>query len=170
MPTNWWMFFVSAAIPLLVGFFWYGNMGFGKKWMSVNGFSEEDLQGANMALIFGLSYFFCVMISFVYSGMVIHQTSIFQVMMPEIQDSNSEVFAYAQDFFAKYGDRHRTFSHGAVHGVLLAIFFVFPLISINALFERRGWTYIFIHFGYWLVCLVLMGGLLCTTLTFSPLV
>ena len=56
MPTNWYLFFATALIPLVVGFFWYGNMGFGKKWMKVNGFTEESLAGANMGLIFCLLY------------------------------------------------------------------------------------------------------------------
>ena len=81
MPTNWYLFFATALIPLVVGFFWYGNMGFGKKWMKVNGFTEESLAGANMGVIFGLSYFFGVMISLALSGVVIHQTSVLQVMI-----------------------------------------------------------------------------------------
>ena len=43
MPTNWYLFFATALIPLIIGFFWYGNMGFGKKWMHINGFTEESL-------------------------------------------------------------------------------------------------------------------------------
>ena len=169
MPTNWWMFLVAGAIPMLVGFFWYGNMGFGKKWMSVNGFKEEDLAGANMGMIMGLSYLFCVMLAFFYSSMVIHQTSVYGLGVPEIQEAGSAIQNDFGALLSKYGDRHRTFQHGAAHGLFATIFFVFPLIAINALFERRGWAYIFIHAGYWLVCLVLMGGLLCQTIQFPSI-
>ncbi|MEM1124806.1 MAG: DUF1761 domain-containing protein, partial [Bacteroidota bacterium] len=34
---------------------------------------------------------------------------------------------------------------------------------MNALFERRGWKYIWIHTGYWFITLALIGGLLCAT-------
>lgn len=32
---------------------------------------------------------------------------------------------------------------------------------INALFERRGFKYIAIHTGYWLITLAIIGGLMC---------
>lgn len=167
LPTNWYMLLVAAAIPMLVGFFWYGNMGFGKKWMSVNGFTDEDLEGANMGLIMGLSFLFCVMLAFFYSSMVIHQTNVFGLLVPEALEAGSAIQNDFNDFMSKYGDRHRTFRHGAAHGVFATIFFVFPLIAINALFERRGWGYIFIHVGYWFICLVLMGGLICQTIEYA---
>ena len=81
----------------------------------------------------------------------------------------SEAQAEFNALMAKYGDAQRGFSHGAMHGSMVSIFFVLPLIAINSLFERRGWKYTFIHFGYWFCSLVLMGGLLCQTLQYSPL-
>ncbi len=169
MPTNWYMYLVAGLIPLAVGALWYGNLLFGKKWMSVNGFREEDLQGANMGLIFGLTYLFSVMIAFTLGGMVIHQTAVFQMMMPDVMEAGSDVQSQFNELMAVYGGNFRSFSHGVLHGVIAVIFFVLPLIAINSLFERRGWTYIFIHAGYWLVCLGLMGGLLCATLEYAPL-
>ena len=167
MADNWWMFFVAALIPLAVGFFWYGNMGFGKKWMSVNGFSDEDLSGGNMGLIFGLSFLFSAFIAFTMSGIVVHQTAVFQLMMPEVMEVGSSAHADYGELMTKYGNNFRDFKHGVIHGVIITLFFVFPLIAINALFERRGWAYIFIHTGYWLVSLSLMGGLLCQTLIYA---
>ena len=35
------------------------------------------------------------------------------------------------------------------------------VIGINALFERKGFKYIAINAGYWILCLGLMGGVLC---------
>ena len=60
-----------------------------------------------------------------------------------------------------YALEHRSFSHGAFHGVLDSIFFVLPVLGINALLERKGAKYIFINLGYWAVTLALMGGLIC---------
>ncbi|MDG2450581.1 MAG: DUF1761 domain-containing protein, partial [Saprospiraceae bacterium] len=62
----------AAIIPLLVGAVYYGPL-FGKSWMNVNGFTEEDLKGGNMALIFGLSLLFSFMIALSLSTIVIHQ-------------------------------------------------------------------------------------------------
>lgn len=169
MPTNWWMFLLAGLIPMVVGFLWYGDMLFGKKWMKVNGFVKEDLEGANMGLIFGLSYLFSVMIAFFLSSVVLHQNGVVGLLGPGVFESGSALQNEFNDIMSKHGGNFRTFAHGALHGGALAVFFVLPLIAINALFERRGWAYIWIHFGYWFICLLVMGGLLCQTLTYAPL-
>lgn len=61
----------------------------------------------------------------------------------------------------KYGNNFRTFKHGVFHGVISGIFLIFPLFAINAMFERKGFKYIFINSGYWLVSFALMGGIIC---------
>lgn len=168
MPLNWYMLFIAAFIPMIVGAIWYGPI-FGKKWMNVNGFSEEDLKGGNMVLILGLSYLFSVFMAFAVTGIAIHQTGAFQMMAPDIMESGSQAQQLFNDLMAQYGDRYRSFGHGALHGGFLAAIFVFPMIAINALFERRGWAYIGIHSGYWFVTLLLMGGLLCATIVYPTL-
>lgn len=165
-PENWYMFFVAALIPMVVGSIWYGPL-FGKKWMNINNFTEEYLKEGNMAVIMGVSYFLSLMLALALSGSVIHQSQIpglfanFDPTGPEVADM--------QAFMTKYGDVHRTFTHGVVHGIINSIFLALPLIAINALFERRGATYIFVHFGYWLITIALMGGLLCATLKWAPM-
>ena len=37
----------------------------------------------------------------------------------------------------------------------------FPILAINAMFERKTVKYIAINTGYWVVTLALMGGILC---------
>ncbi len=91
------------------------------------------------------------------------------MMFPEILEAGSAAQTEYNELMTRYGDAQRGFKHGMVHGSIISFFFVLPLITINSLFERRGWKYIFIHFGYWLICLLLMGGLLCQVLEFSPL-
>lgn len=163
------MLFVIALVPLLVGAVYYNPKVAGTVWMKSNGFTEEDLLGANMGLIFFLAYLFSCMLALFYSSMVIHQSSFVSLMIPEVLEAGSAIQKDVIDFMAKYGDRHRTFSHGAAHGVFTTIFFATPLIAINALFERKGWKYVLVHFGYWLITLVLMGGFLCATLEYAPI-
>ena len=169
MPENYYMYFLVALIPMIVGAVYYNPKVVGGAWMKSNGFTEESLQGGNMAVIFGVSYLFSLMLTFFFSGLVIHQTSIFSLLVPEIMEPGNVVQQDFTAFMEKYGDRHRTFSHGAVHGFITSLFFVLPLIGTVALFERRGAKYIFIHFGYWLITLILMGGVLCATLRFAPI-
>ena len=61
----------------------------------------------------------------------------------------------------KYGNNFRSFGHGAIHGIIASVFFVLPVVAINALFERRSWKYIMLHWGFWAVSLLIMGGLIC---------
>ena len=171
MPINWYMYFVAGLIPLFVGFIYYNKNVIGNTWMKINGFTEESIKAKNpnMAVTFIASYIFSVMIAFILTYLVIHQTGYFSLLMPEALEAGSAFQNDINEMISTYGDRHRGFSHGAAHGMFAAIFFALPLIGINALFEMRGWKYIFLHFTYWLICLVLMGGLLCATLKYVPL-
>lgn len=169
MPINFYMFFVAGLIPLIVGSLYYSPMVAGNAWMKANKFTEESMKGANMAMIMGLSYLFSCFIAFIMAGAVIHQGGAFGMMYPEVMESGSETQKHFNQLMEMYGDNSRDFKHGLIHGIITSLFFVTPIIAINALFERRGWKYILIHTGYWLITLALMGGLLCATLEYAPL-
>jgi hypothetical protein len=91
-------------------------------------------------------------------AIVIHQMGLFGMMA---NDKSPEAIAIFNDMMAKYGKEFRTFKHGAFHGTISAILIALPLIAINALFEKRGFKYILIHVGYWLVTFILIGGVIC---------
>ena len=52
---NWWPVLLGALAFFLVGAIWYGVL-FSKAWQKAAGISDEQLQGGNMALIFGLTF------------------------------------------------------------------------------------------------------------------
>jgi len=161
MEINYLLLFATALIPLAVGSLWYSNFLFGKVWFRESGMTEEKMSSGNMVLIFGLTYLFGLFLSNGLAGWSVHQmmTENLFVMQPGYTDQTGEYYEFFQTFMAKYGDLHRSFGHGAVHGVVATITLALPLIGINALFERRGWKYIGVHFGYWLVVMVLMCGI-----------
>ena len=41
------------------------------------------------------------------------------------------------------------------------LFLALPILGTNALFERKGFKYIAVNAGYWILTIALMGGLLC---------
>lgn len=170
MPTNFYMYFLVGLIPMIIGAIWYNPKVMGTAWMQSNGFKEEDLEGSNMGMIFGLSYLFSVMLAFAMTSLVIHQGGVVSSSMSGAGVWTPEAVQDINNFMVKYGSNFRTFSHGTLHGIIMAVFIVLPLIAINALFERRGWKYILIHVGYWVICLGLMGGILCQFLEFAPMV
>ncbi|QNM85137.1 DUF1761 domain-containing protein [Polaribacter pectinis] len=162
MEMNFYIFFVSALVPLIIGFIWYGPL-FGNAWMKEMGFTKESLAGKNMALTFILCYVFSFLMSFFLMFLVIHQMGVMQTLQGEIgfEEQTGEAFNYFQDFIANYGDRFRTFKHGALHGTMSGFIFALPIIAINGMFERKSTKYIAINAGFWIVCLAIMGGILC---------
>ena len=55
--VNYWAVLVSALSAFVVGWFWYGPL-FGKKWMKLNDFTEEQLRKGSLSLplIMGINY------------------------------------------------------------------------------------------------------------------
>lgn len=163
MANHWYIIFLTGIIPLLTGFIWYHPKTFGNTWMKLNGFTPESLKQGNMALIFGLCYLFGVMLSVALLTITIHQMSMYSIFEndPLMKDPNSESSLYLKHFLETYGNRFRYFRHGALHGAIAAFFIALPLIGTNAAFERRGFRYVAIHIGYWILTLALMGGCIC---------
>ena len=159
MELNYYILLLAALIPLFIGFIWYNPKVFGKAWMNSSGLTEEKMKGANMPLIFFLSYVFSILIASVIMQMSIHQFGVLSTLGgSELDESSTQ---YLADFMAKYGTNFRTFKHGVLHGVLAGFFFAMPVLATNAMFERKGFKYIAINSGYWIVSLGLMGGVIC---------
>lgn len=163
MLPNFPILLLAALIPLVVGMVWYHPKVMGTAWMKHAGMTEEKIAGANMAVIFGLTYVLSFMLAIMLNTIVIHQGGIYSTLAnnPGFGQEGSDIDTFIKDFMAKYGTNFRTFKHGAFHGVLASLFFVLPVMGVNALFERQGWRYIAINTGYWLLALALMGGIIC---------
>lgn len=158
MHLNYWLLLATGLIPSAVGFLWYNPFVMGKKWMATVGISDESMVGANMPLIFLLSYLFGCMISLGLHTMVIHQMAFTSILQG---DESADTLQVMNTFLQKYGTRFRSFKHGAFHGILTAIFIVLPIIGVNAIWVRKSAKYIFIHVGYWAICMALIGGVIC---------
>lgn len=168
MPINYYMFFVSGLIPLIFGFLYYHDKVFGSVFKTPNGFTNNDLTIGRIMIICTLVFILGVFASTAIAGMVIHQGGVFQMMVPQVTISGSQAQETFNALMMDYGDSHRSFRHGFVHGSYMAVFLLLPVIGINALFERRDWKYVLIHSVYWFFTLGLMGGILCETLLYAP--
>lgn len=161
MEINFYIFFLAALVPLVIGFVWYGPL-FGNIWMKEMQFTKESLAGKNMALTFVLCYVFSVLIAFLLQYLVIHQSGVFSTLLESgSTELQGETLVYFEDFMTKYGNNYRTFKHGVLHGTMSGFFFVLPILSIIAMFERKSVKYVAINAGYWIVTLAIMGGILC---------
>lgn len=159
MEINFIALLLAGIVTLVVGFIWYHPNVFETIWMKENNLTQEELKTGNMLKIFGLTYVFSLMITMTLMSLTIHQSgAVGMVGGPPLLADAKPSFAA---FMADYGTAYRTFKHGALHGFLSGLFFAFPVIGINSLFERKSWKYILIHAGFWIVTLTLMGGIIC---------
>ena len=163
VEIKFWIVPVAALIPLIIGFIWYHPKVFGTAWMNASGLTEEKLKGANMGLVFFLTYIFSCLLASALLSLTIHQLGFQSTLMNEegFGKEGSEVMIYISDFISKYGNNFRTFKHGALHGTIGGIFLALPIVAVNALFERKSWKYIWINAGFWILSMMLMGGLVC---------
>ena len=159
---NIFVLLAAAVIPLLLGFIWYHPKVFGNAWMKASGMTEEKAKGANMALIFILVYVFSFLLAFAMCSMSIHQFHLYSLFyLQPIEDPNTEAGALFKQVMDTYGSSYRTFKHGAFHGVIGGIVLALPVIAINAMFERKGFKYIAINVGYFILTFALMAGVVC---------
>ena len=134
MEFNWLSIILATLVPTVVGALWYGPI-FGKAWVKSTGKTEEELrEGFNMPLVMGLSLV------------------------------GSFLMAVFLDMFLmgihKGSDHASWFGHGAFHGVFIALLLLVPVIMVNGLYDRKSWTNILLSFGYWILTVSLMCGVL----------
>ena len=162
MEGNYFILFVAALVPMVIGAVWYHPKVLGTAWMDSAGLRMEDLEGGNMPVIMGVSYLLAVVVSLLLSTFVIHQTDVISLfaMDPDFGVEGSETQNFFNSIWERIGDKHRTFGHGALHGGSVGLLFVTPIIAIKAMFERKGFKYIAINGLYWVITLALMGGII----------
>lgn len=61
---NYFAVLVAAFSAFIIGGLWYSVL-FAKSWMVENGFDDEKLKNGNMGMIFGGSFIFSLIISFI---------------------------------------------------------------------------------------------------------
>ena len=154
---------LAALVPLVIGFVYYNPNVLGKAWMKVSGMTEEKMKEGNMAVIYGTAYVLSFLAAFWLFTLVVHQTDHYSLLMnePGFGEDGSETMSQIGAFMEAYGDRFRTFGHGATHGGLIGLFIGLPILLTNGLFEGKGFKYGFINAGYWIITFALMGGILC---------
>ena len=150
----------AAIAPLIIGFVWYNPKVFGNTWVKVAHVSEEKMKSVNMILIFSLTFILSFLLAFVMQFLVVHQAHVKSLFfLQPIDDASTEMGALYQTIMQKLGSSYRTFKHGALHGTMSGIFIALPIIGVNALFERKGFKYVAINTGFWIICMAIMGGI-----------
>nr|HMU05558.1 DUF1761 domain-containing protein [Saprospiraceae bacterium] len=103
IALNFWVVLATGLIPMAVGALWYGPL-FGKVWMKEADMSMEKIQGANMAVIYGVSVVLSILLAGGLMPIVIHQMGVFSTLADSGLDKpGSEAHTLFTDFMAKYG-------------------------------------------------------------------
>lgn len=138
---NWLPVIVASFIPMIVGGIYYGPV-MGKVWMNSLGFTEDDLKGGNLVIMYGVALLLSFFLSF---GINL----ITELVHKDVNDAGELIFA-----------SFHTFKHGAFHGFFLGLMMAVPVIVTNSIFQRNTAKNILINVLYWLITFTLMGGLL----------
>ncbi|NOT37711.1 MAG: DUF1761 domain-containing protein [Saprospiraceae bacterium] len=161
---NFLIVLVAGLVPALLGMIWYHPSLFGKAWQNEVGHTDEKVAAmrSKMMLNMVIMIVFSIFIAFMLMPIVNHQWGVFSLLenQPGMHDdppSNPD-FKMMMD---KYGTNFRSFGHGALHGLITGLLFVFPLIRLTTLWEGKSWKFVFIQAGYWILSLILMGGIIC---------
>lgn len=157
MEINFTALLAAALLTLLVGFVWYHPKVFGTIWMKESGTTQEKIKESNMLLIFVVSFIYAFLISVILQYLTIHQFGALGMIGGDTSIAKQSYAAFITD----YGLAFRTFKHGALHGFLSGLFLAIPIIGTNAIYERRSFKYTLITGGYWVVCFMIMGGIIC---------
>jgi hypothetical protein len=164
MNINFIAILVAALISFPIGFAWYHPKVFGSAWLREIGETPESIGiGFNMFKIMFISLIcaFCIAMSI--NFMVVHQYSLFSLLadIPEAQKEGAKISVLLNGNEIDVWSNYRTLKHGLFHGFLAGLMFASPIIIQNALYERKSFKYIAIHAGYWIVTMMLMGGIIC---------
>lgn len=138
LNINWLAIVVAAIVPLAVGAIYYGPI-FGKVWQKEVGITDDQIKAGNYVKIFGLSLIFAFFIAL---------TLWMQVMLGGAPGEEHGANPYL------------TFKHGALHGSMIGILLILPIIGTIALYERKSLRYVLLTVGYWTISMAIMGGII----------
>ncbi|MDP2174760.1 MAG: DUF1761 domain-containing protein [Bacteroidota bacterium] len=164
MDINFLAIFVAALVSFPIGFTWYHPKVFGSAWLKEIDETQESIgKDFNMLKTLLISLICAFFIAMSINFMVVHQYSLFSLLadIPEASKEGAKISVLLNGNEIDVWSNFRTLKHGLFHGFLAGLMFSSPIIIQNALFERKSFKYIAIHSGYWIVTMMLMGGIIC---------
>ncbi len=125
---NYIAILAGAISVMILGWIWFHPKVFGLPWMKGVGLTEEDTKSANPITMI-VGFLMALGLSYSISRFAGH---------PE--------------------DELNEFMHGMYHGFLPAIHFVVPILISKAVFEKKKASWILISTVYWVLAMMLVGG------------
>lgn len=130
--VDYWAIFIAAVIGNIAGAIWY--WAFSKPWMDANGLTEEAIrkEGTGLATLLPYVYAFVaqLIMAAVLAGIISHL------------------------------GKPITLRNGVISGAMCWLGFIATSMVVNNTFARRRAYLFLIDGGYWLLVLVVMGGII----------
>lgn len=122
---------IAAILSMAVGFLWYGQL-FGKQWMKLKGYTQENLkkEQKQMGKYYGLSFLLSLLAAYVLS----------------------HVITLSQNFF-----QQDLLTTGLTSAFWMWLGFVFTVQTTNTIFGDKKWKLLVIDTGYQLASLLVIG-------------
>ncbi len=157
MDINYLAFgLISLVFPLL-GYLWYHPTSPAQKMHSGTfALDTSNISLLKFVLLLGLS----ALMTFGFMNLVIHQLGFYQLFFTDIMQGSQESQAIVNEFLAKYGDKHRHFGHGVLHGIINAFAFPLPILLAISLLGKQPKGFVLHHFLFWLLATVVVNVLL----------
>lgn len=157
MNLNYTAFFFISFVPLLFAMLWYHpNSPTRKRWGTADLVDLTKVGFLKTLLLFALSVAFV----YGYMNLTIHQLGFYELFFTDIMKGSSNAQVVVDNFLADYGEKHRHFGHGALHGALNAVLLPLPFIGFYAILTEKPMRFVWLHFGFWFLMSVLTGGLI----------
>lgn len=155
---------MAAIVPVIMNYLWSLPSLSKVSRAKVVGGDEGSSSGRTVKSLL-LTYLMGFLVAFVLNVIVFHQNHVGSMMQNYLSHEDATVVETAtkdmEAFLAKYGGDFLTFGHGAIHGLLTAVFLILPILVIISQRGSYKAAWIWHHWSYWAICLVLMGGLIC---------
>jgi len=131
---------VAAIVPNALGALYYGPL-FGKIWHKSLGKTKDEMKLNNEAFVY---------IGALVLGFVLANSLAFTIGLV-----HKDVNAAGELIFAS----HHTFGHGALHGGMIGLTFIAPIITSLGLFHKNKGITIILNVAFWCICMAIMGGI-----------
>ena len=133
---NWLSVVLAACAAFAIGGAWYSPMLLGRHWLEAAGLASEPASGPDRRNV--------MLCAFV-ATLIMSTAMAFLIQSPTVQ---------AQSGF------HTPSQQGAFYGMWVGLGWGFFAFMVVGLVEGRGWRYIAINGGCWIVAFTTMGGIL----------
>lgn len=141
LNMNYLAIIAAGLMPAILGAIYFGPL-FGKMWRESLSKSKEELMPSNPALAYGGSIILAMFLSMSLNFVI-------QLVHKDVNEAG-ELFV----------NSHFTFGHGALHGALIGLTIIMPIVVSLGIFHKLNWKTNLINSIFWILCLALMGGIL----------